>query len=408
MKQRITVGDIRIGQEEKDIILEVLESNRISEDKKVFEFEKEWAKFIGTKYCTLTNSGTSALIAGLTALLYDERFSRIKKGTKVITTPSTYIATSNAIKLVGMEPSYVDVDPLNFSILPEQIEKLLEESDNPDEYSIILPAHLMGYPCDMDRINAIAKKYNLFVFEDASEAHGSKYKNKIVGNLSTLASYSFYIAHNIQAGEMGAVVTNDIEISRLIKKIKANGRVCDCPICTRGLGYCKHEDKNPNSDNDPRFLHDIIGYNFKTTEFPAALGLVQLKKVDVIIKKRQKNIKLLNEGLKKFSNILQLPIYSDDISYLAYPILIKDSSNTNRKNLRQKLEEKGIESRTFFPCIPTQQPAYNYLKEKYNNKLPNAEYLGENAFYIGCHQYLTDKDIAYIIETFEKIFKETA
>lgn len=406
MKQRITVGDIRIGQEEKNIILEVLGSNRISEDKKVFEFEKEWAKFIGTKYCILLNSGTSALIAGLTALLHDERFSKVKKGKKVITTPSTYIATSNAIKLVGMEPAYVDVDPLNFSIFPEQIEKILEESDNPDEYSIILPVHLMGYPCDMDRINAIAKKYNLLVFEDASEAHGSKYKNKIVGNLSTLASYSFYIAHNIQAGEMGAVVTNDSEICRLIKKIKANGRVCDCPICTRRSGYCKHEDKNPNSDNDPRFLHDIIGYNFKTTEFPAALGLVQLKKVDEIIKKRQKNVKLLNEGLKKFNNILQLPIYSDDISYLAYPITLKYNSIINRKNLRQKLEENGIESRAFFPCIPTQQPAYNYLKTVYNNKLPNSEYLGKNAFYIGCHQYLTDKDIIYIIETFEKIFKE--
>jgi len=408
VKQRITVGDIRIGQEEKDIILEVLESNRISEDKKVFEFEKEWAKFIGTKYCILVNSGTSALIAGLTALLYDKRFPRVKKGTKVITTPSTYIATSNAIKLVGMEPAYVDVDPLNFLMLPEQIEKLLEESDNPDEYSIILLVHLMGYPCNMDRVNAIAKQYNLLVFEDASEAHGSKYRNKIVGSLSTLASYSFYIAHNIQAGEMGAVVTNDSEITRLIKKIKANGRVCDCPICTRRSGYCKYEDKNPNSDNDPRFLHDMIGYNFKTMEFQAALGLVQIKKINKIIKKRQKNVKLLNEGLEKFNNILQLPAYSEDVSYLAYPIILKYNSTINRKNLRQKLEENGIESRAFFPCIPTQQPAYNYLKNIYNNKLPNAEYLGKNAFYIGCHQYLTDKNIAYIIETFEKIFKETA
>lgn len=407
MKQRITVGDIRIGQEEKNIILEVLESNRISEDKKVFEFEKEWAKFIGTKYCILVNSGTSALIAGLTALLYDKRYPKIKKGIKVITTPTTYIATSNAIKLVGMEPAYVDVDPLNFSMLPEQIEKLLEESDNPDEYSIILPVHLMGYPCDMDRINSIARKYNLSVFEDASEAHGSKYKNKIVGNLSTLASYSFYIAHNIQAGEMGAIVTNDSEIVRLIKKIKANGRLCDCPVCTRRFGYCKYEDKNPDSDNDPRFLHDLIGYNFKTMEFPAALALVQLEKVDEIIKKRQNNVKLINEGLKKFDNILQLPIYSDDVSYLAYPIVLKNNKEINRKILRKKLENNGIESRAFFPCIPTQQPAYNYLKEKYNGKLPNTEYLGKNAFYIGCHQYLTDKDITYIIETFEKIFKET-
>jgi len=406
MKQKITVGDIKFGDEEKNIILEVLESNYISEYKKVLEFEMEWSKLIGTKYCVAVNSGTSALIAGLTALLYDKRFPKVKKSTKVITTPSTYIATSNAIKLVGMEPVYVDVDPIKFSILPEQIETLLKKSNNSDEYSIILPVHLMGYPCDMDRINTIAKKYNLVIFEDASEAHGTKYKNKIVGSLSLLASYSFYIAHNIQAGEMGAIVTDDSEIFRLIKKIKANGRLCDCPICTRRSGYCKHRDKNPNTDKDPRFLHDLIGYNFKTMEFPAALGLIQLKRINQIIEKRQRNVKLLNEGLKKFNDILQLPIYSKEVSYLAYPIVLKNNKKINRKILRQKLEENGIESRAFFPCIPTQQPAYNYLKEKYNNKLPNAEYLGENAFYIGCHQYLNQEDINYIIKIFRKILNK--
>jgi len=406
MKKKISVGDIKFGNEEKNIILEVLESGRISEDKKVFEFEKEWSKFIGTKYCVAVNSGTSALIAGLTALIYDSRFPKIRKGAKIITTPTTYIATSNAIKLVGMEPVYVDVDPVIFSILPDQIEKLLEKSKNADKYGAILPVHLMGYPCDMDRINAIAKKYNLVVFEDASEAHGTKYKNKTVGILSLLAGYSFYIAHNIQLGEMGTVVTNDRKIFRLIKKIKANGRLCDCPICTRRFDYCKHGDKNPNSDNDPRFLHDMIGYNFKTMEFPAALGLIQLKKINQIIEKRQRNVKLLNEGLKKFSDILQLPMYSNDISYLAYPIILKQNNKINRKSIRQQLEKNGVENRAFFPCIPTQQPAYNYLKEKYSGKLPNAEFLGKNAFYIGCHQYLTNEDITYIVEVFEKIFKD--
>ena len=403
MKQKISVGDFRFGVDEKKIILEVLESNRISEDKMVFNFEKEWSKFIGTKYCVAVNSGTSALIAGLTALLYSDNFPKVNKGTKVITTPTTYIATSNAIKLVGMEPVYVDVDPIKFTILPEQIETLLKESNNPDEYSIILLVHPMGYPCDMDRINAIAKKYNLIVFEDASEAHGTKYKDKIVGSLSLLASYSFYIAHNIQAGEMGAVVTNDSKIFKLLKKIKANGRLCDCLICTRRFGNCKHRDKNPNTDKDPRFLHDLIGYNFKTMEFPAAIALTQLKRVNQIIEKRQRNIKRINNGLETFNDILQLPIYSEEISYLTYPIVLKKNKKINRKILREKLEINGIESRAFFPCIPTQQPAYNYLKRKYNCKLPNAEFLGENAFYIGCHQYLTNNDIDYIVEVFRKI-----
>lgn len=406
INRKILVGDIRFGVEEKNIISEVLESGRISEDKKVLEFEKEWAKLIGTKYCVAVNSGTSALIAGLTSLLYDERFPKVKKGTRVITTPITYIATSNAIELVGMKPVYVDVDPVTFNILPQQIEKLLDEAYDSYKYSIILPVHLMGYPCDMDRINEIATNYNLIVFEDACEAHITKYKNRIVGSLSLLACYSFYIAHNIQAGEMGAIVTDDNEIFRLIKKIKANGRLCDCPICVRRFGNCNNVDKNPDTDNDPRFLHDIIGYNFKTMEFPAALGLTQLKKINQIIARRQRNVKLLNKGLRKFEDILQLPVYSEDVSYLAYPIVLKNDLKINRKALRVKLENNGIESRAFFPCIPTRQPAYNYLKDKYLNKLPNAEYLSENALYIGCHQYITDEDIGYIIKVFEQIFKD--
>jgi len=121
----ILVGDYRIGQEEKNIINEILDSNRITEGKYVAQFEQKFAKIIGTKYCTLVNSGTSALIAGLTALLYDERYPKIKKGAKVITTPTTYIATSNAIKIVGLEPVYVDVNLETFDINADMLESLL-------------------------------------------------------------------------------------------------------------------------------------------------------------------------------------------------------------------------------------------------------------------------------------------
>jgi CDP-6-deoxy-D-xylo-4-hexulose-3-dehydrase len=399
--RRIQVGDFRIGEEEKTAIEEVLNSGKITENKKVHEFEREFANFVGTKYCVAVNSGTSALISGLTALKYHKKRG-IKSGANVITTPLTYIATSNAIVLSGFDPVYVDVDPVTFGITPENIEEHLERTDNLDGYSAILPVHLMGYACDMDKINRIARDYGLQVFEDSAQALGTTYKGKKTGTLSLLSDYSFYIAHNVQAGEMGAVVTDDLELWKLVKKIKANGRMCDCPICVRSEGRCPKIFKS-DIDADPRFTHELIGYNFKTMEFQAALTLIQLKKVDFIIKKRRENVKYLNEGLEEFSDILQLPVYSDNVSYLAYPMIIKKSNMISRRKLREKLEKIGIETRPLFGCIPTQQPAYAHLKESYKGKLPNAERIGLNGFYIGCHQYLTEDDLDYVIKGFKEI-----
>ena len=396
--RKILVGDYKIGDAEKNIIMKVLDSGRISEFKYVSEFEKKFAQIIGVKHCVLVNSGTSALIAGLTALVYDKRFPKIKKGAKVITSPTTYIATSNAIKLCGLEPVFVDVNLETFDVIPEQIEDILKQG-NPEEFGIVLPVHLMGYPCDMDKINAIAKKYDLVTFEDTAQAHGTKYKSKNTGTFSLLADYSFYIAHNIQVGEMGAVITDDAALAKMIKKIKANGRLCDCDMCTRSKGKC------PRSDfkSDPRFLHDVIGYNFKTMEFQAALGVLQLNRFDEIIKTRQNNLKYMNSRLERYSDIFILPKYSVNYSYLAYPLIIKQNSRIKREEMRSKLWKLGVESRPLFGCIPTQQPAFAEYKEKYAGKIPNADYLGENAFYIGCHQYLAADDLQYIGDAFDSV-----
>ena len=404
MKIKVAVGDFKIGKDERDAINDVLDAGRISEGKKVREFERKFASYVGTKYCIALNSGTSALIAGLNSLFYLKK-KNIRKKTKVITSPITYIATTNAIVLSGLEPVYVDIDKYNFSLIPEQIEYILRKSSNPEEYSLILPVHLMGYPCDMDSINKIASKYNLLVFEDSAQSHGSINNGRKTGSLSLLSAFSFYIAHNIQAGEMGAVATDNKEVAKLVRKLKANGRICDCSICTRYLGKCPYT-KKQNNDNDPRFLHDLVGYNFKTTEFSAALALTQLENVEENIKRRLFNVKYLNDNLKEFSSLLQLPIYSENVSYLAYPIIIKKPDVISSSEFKRKLENYGVETRPLFGCIPLQQPAYSYLRKQYEDKLPNAKYIGENAFYVGCHQYITKKDLDYMVNTFYKIIKE--
>ena len=404
--KKIHVGDFKIGKEEKKAVNEVLDSNRISEGLKVREFEQKWAQFMRTKYCVATSSGSGALITGLTALKYKHD---LPQGTRVITTPITYIADSSAISMVGFEPVYVDVDPKTFVITPEGIENHLKglSKSELEKYKIILPVNLMGFSVDIDGINRIAKKYKLVVFEDSAQAHGTVYKGHRAGSQALLSIFSFYIAHNIQAGEMGALVTNDSEIFRLARKIKAQGRACECLVCTRATGKCPLIEKHKGrGDFDPRFTHDLIGYNFKTMEFPAALALSQFKKIDWIIKKRQKNLRFLNKHLKKYSDILQLPSFSNKVSYLAYPLVIKKPKFISRKVLRKKLEDLGVETRPLFGCIPTQQPAYVHLKKQYEGKLPNAEYIGLNGFYIGCHQYLEKEDLKYIVEVFNEVLRK--
>lgn len=402
---RINVGEFKIGIEERKAINDVIDSGRISEGEHTAKFEKEWAKFIGTQYSVAVSSGTSALIVGLEALKHHEK-SQIGPHTKIITTPVTYIATSNATIIAGFEPIYVDIDKDTFCITPNNIKEHLDQAKDPSEYSIILPVHLMGYMCDMDSINRIAQSYGLITFEDAAQAHGSTYKGKKAGSLSAVSGFSFYIAHNIQAGELGAVTTNDYDIMRLIKKIKANGRACDCSICLRKSHGCsKIKSYVGLDDYDPRFTHELVGYNFKTMEFQTSLALIQLKRIHDIIKRRQENVKYLNDGLEKFSGILKLPKYDENVSYLAYPIVITDPKRVSRKRLRLELDKNGIESRPLFGCIPTQQPAYRHLKGKYAGKLPVAEYVGIHGFYIGCHQYLTQNEMDHVIKTFGSILK---
>ncbi len=397
--RKIRIGDIQISKEEKDAVMRVLDSNWLTEGPTVRMFEQNWADYIGTKYCIALNSGTSALMAGLEALKHHNQHPKSKEKAKVITSPLTFIATVNAIKLTNYQPVFVDVNYDDFSMDAEKLKEYLENS-NVEEHSAILPVHLLGYPCDMTKINDIAKKYGLAVIEDSCEAHGSKHAGKRTGSLSDLGAFSFFITHNIQVGELGAVTTDDLEIVRFIDKIKAHGR-------TSHIEGVKEKEKfyqtEHEFDHHPRYYHDILGYNFKTTELQAALAVEQIKKADWIIKERLENVKYYNERLDKFSHILRLPGYSDDVSFMGYPLVIKDPSKISRKKMRQELENKGIETRPLFGAIPLHQPSFEYLKSQYEGKLPNAEKLGGNAFYIGCHQYLKREDLDYVVKAFGEI-----
>jgi CDP-6-deoxy-D-xylo-4-hexulose-3-dehydrase len=399
-KRKVPVGSFVLGDEEISAVVDVLKSQRISEGPRTREFEKTFAEYIGTEHAVAVNSGTSALLVALLALIYDERFPRIKKGAKVITSPVTYAATANAIVLTGLEPVFLDIDPATFVIRPETIEEYLSGASDIEEHCMILPVHLMGYPNAMVEINGIADRYGLAVFEDSAQAHGSMVGDRRTGSMSVVADFSFYIAHNIQAGEMGAVTTSDRELAKLIRKLKANGRTCSCESCTRGKGVCPYSEH----DFDPRFRHEYIGYNFKTMDIQAALALTQLKKAAEIFKKRQENVRELLRRLDFAGEAIALPRFDEKVSYMAFPMVLKGGSGFSREDVLRRLEAAGIESRPLFGCIPTQQPAFEFLKARYEGRLPNAEHVGKNGFYIGCHQYLGPEDFDQIESAFRSIF----
>ncbi|MBI4176928.1 MAG: DegT/DnrJ/EryC1/StrS family aminotransferase [Candidatus Aenigmarchaeota archaeon] len=394
---RVKIGDLVFGPEEKRAINELMDNSTISEGAKCKEFESKFADFIGTERCVVACNGTATLMLVMYALRYHSAY-KLRGGEKVITTPLTYIATSNAIVTAGYEPVYVDINLDDFSISTDQIKAYMEGVDDADQHRAMMPVHLMGYPCDMDEINKIAGRHNMAVVEDSAEAHGSLYKGRRTGSMGLAGSFSFYIAHNIQAGEFGAITTNDAELAGICKRMKGNGRLCYCTVPDIEQGKCPHQ----NMGFHPRYLHDVIGFNFKAMEYQPAIALLQLNVVNDILSKRRENVEYLNDALSTLDGVLQLPTRTDGISFLGYPMLITDKS-FSRDKVSGQLMKAGIENRPIFNCIPTQQPAYAFLKKKYEGKLPNAEFVGNNGLYVGCHQYLKQEELDHIADALKSI-----
>lgn len=381
---KIGIGDFPLGLDERDALQRVIDSGRISEHREVRAFEEEFADWLGVKHCVALSSGTAALMAGLTALKYDERFGVIRT---VMLPGLTFIATVNAVELCGFEPVFGDIDPITFCLRPDYVDFACD---------MVIPVHLFGYVADMTQIVRRAQRRKMVVVEDSCEAHGSLHRGQKAGTFGLWSAFSFYVAHTVQAGELGILATNDSEIAGMVRSIKAHGRECRCKICTRPTGQC------PNmKDHDPRYHHIVPGFNFKPMEFPAALARVQLKKVEANIERRHHNVVRLSRGLRHLQDTVVLPHLDDDVAYMVYPIVLK--KERVRHQVIQELEKERIECRPLFGCVPLQQPAYSHLAYKYKHKLPIAEHYGANGLFVGCHQYLTDAHIDRMVRTMSKV-----
>lgn len=396
---RIPFGVVSVTSKSKELIREILDSNRVSSGKYVRELEKTFAKLIGVKEAVAVSSGTDA-DALVLAVLYD---FGAKRGDEIIVPALSFVATGNAVLQAGFTPVFVDVERESLNIDPLKIEKAITKKTK-----AIMPVHLMGKPAEMDTIKGIAKKHNLFVIEDAAEAYGAVYKSKNIGTLGDMAAFSLYVAHIITSVEGGMVVTNRSDFAEILRSLRSHGRACKCESCVLNIssGYCNKRFKY-GKNSDIRFIFERIGFSSKMNELEAAVGLGNFETYSRILKKRRENLLYMTKRFKEFTpsltTIEEAPY--EKIGPHAFAIILGDGVSFTRDELVFFLEKKGIDTRNLFSSMPTQCAGFKYLGHKLGS-FPNAEYIGNNGLHIGIHQEIGRRELEYALETIREFLSK--
>ena len=289
---------------------------------------------------------------------------------------------------------FVDVDLDTLCVNTEEIKDAINSKT-----ACLLPVHLMGNPCNMQEISKISKEHDLYLVEDACEAHGATFDDKKVGSFGDLGTFSFFMSHHISTIEGGMVVTNNEELAEMGKTLRTFG-------WTRDL-------KNKNKINseypeiDPRFLFVNTGYNFRPTEIQGAFGRNQLPKLESLIKIRRENALFWNDELSKYSEYLILPKRNlENHVYFGYAITIKKNSPFSREKLTKFLESKGIETRPIMSGNYIEQPAAKLINYQKHGELNNAKLIMRNSFFIGNHHKVTQKERELVVNSFNDFFKQ--
>ncbi len=362
-KKYIRVCEPYITKKEIDFVSRAVKEGNISSTAKYVElFEKAFAKKFGIKYAVAVNSGGSALFLALWAL-------GVRGGDEVIVPTFTMVATANAVVQCRAKPVFVDCEE-NGNIDVKKIEEKITQKTK-----AIIPVHIYGHPCDMDKIMAIAKKHKLLVVEDAAEAHGALYKNKLAGTFGEAGCFSFYANKVMTTGEGGMIITNNAALYKKLIKLKA---------------YYFHDKRH--------FWHEQQAWNLRMSALEASLGLAQLERLNELVDLRRKNAKYYTEKLQDLKDFLVFPSEKKGVKsvFWMYGLVLKKG---NRDKLMKFLEKNGVETRTYF--FPMHwQPIYKE-KEAY----PVADRLGKNGLYLPSSSQLTKKEKDRVVALVKKFFE---
>ena len=332
----IPISRPSIGIKEIEYVTDAIKSGWVSSLGKYIDmFEKKFAKYCGVKYAVATSNGTTALHLTLVSL-------GITKDDEVIIPDFTFVATASAVKYIGAKVITVDIEKDTLCISPKAIEKAITSKTK-----AIIPVHLYGYPANMKEINKIAKKYNLYVVEDAAEAHGAEENGKKVGGLSDAGVFSFYGNKIITSGEGGMITTNNEELCKKLRYLRDHAM-----------------------SKDKRYWHTEVGFNYRMTNLQAALGVAQFERIDELLAKKKEIFEWYQEGLNDISN-LKLNVQREGYKNVYWMICLEiiGYDEERRDNLMKKLKENGIDSRPFFYPI-SDMPMY----EKANTPITHKVY----------------------------------
>ena len=337
-------------------IRRVVESARFILGDEVTGFEKDYAAFCRADHAIGVGSGTDALYVAL-------KTCGVEMGDEVITTPMTFIATSEAISLCGAKPVFVDVDLRTHNMDPELLEAVITPRTK-----VILPVHIHGYPVDMDPIMDIARKHNLRVIEDAAQAQGAEYKGRRVGALADMACFSFYPGKNLGAyGDAGAITTNDAELAKKARLLRDHGRTS-------------------------KYEHQVVSFNWRIDALQAAILHAKLPYLDGWNRRRHEIAVMYNHLLKNCP--AQLPTISEDYGAVWHHYAINIE---NRDDVQAKLKGEGIETGIHYPIPLHIQPAYKFLEYE-NGDFPNAEKVAKTTLSLPMYPAMSDDQVHRVAE----------
>lgn len=365
---RITMASPVFHGNEKKYLNECVDTGWISANGRfVNDFEKKFAEFCGAKYAISCSNGTVSLHLCLLGL-------GIGPGDEVIMPALTYIATANCVTYCGAKPVFVDSEPDTFNMDPGKIEEKIT-----GRTKAIMPVHLYGLPCNMDEINRIAQKHNLYVIEDAAEAHGASINGKKVGTFGNVGSFSFFGNKIITCGEGGMVVTDDEALYQKMKLLKGQG-------------------VSPNK----RYWHTIVGYNYRMTNMQAAIGLAQIEEIDWHLAQRRRLMETYAKFLKPYGNLMTTQAEPEGYHHVYWMnnVILSDEVRLERDEVMRRMEARGIEMRPVFYPMHIMPP---YLDTSLS--LPVAEHLSARGISLPTHANLSDEDIREICESLAEICK---
>lgn len=374
------------------------------------EFEKSLGEYLGVKYVSLVNSGSSANLnafMALTSSLLGDR--RVRRGDEIITVAAGFPTTVTPIIQYGAVPVFVDVTIGQYNIDVSMLEEALS-----DKSKAVMIAHTLGNPFDLKAVKSFCDKHNLWLIEDNCDALGSKYTldgvEYFTGTVGDIGTSSFYPPHHMTMGEGGAVYTNNPLLHKAIRSFRDWGRDCVCPSGCDNL--CGHRfDKQYGElplGYDHKYVYSHFGYNLKATDMQAAIGCAQIKKFPGFVERRKENYRRLFEGLKPLEDAgkLMLPraCENSDPSWFGFLMTCIPAKGVSRNDLVQKLEKAGIQTRMLFSGNLTKHPCFDEMREsgegyRVVGSLENTDRIMNDSFWIGVYPGMTDEMIDYMIDS---------